>query len=154
MKIELKNYGKKLWQTEHVQRFVKFGIVGGSGVLVNMGFLWLFTEVCGLFYLVSSVLAIALAMVNNFIWNDLWTWRGKGAAGSRAFFIRLLKFCVVASIAGYGGNLGILWLLTHFFQFHYLIANIFGIAVGTVINYFLNHYWTFAASNRGAVVSN
>ena len=62
MKIELKNYGKKLWQTEHVQRFVKFGIVGGSGVLVNMGLLWLFTEVVGLFYIISSVLAIAFAM--------------------------------------------------------------------------------------------
>jgi dolichol-phosphate mannosyltransferase len=144
---------KKLLANEHAVRFVKFGIVGGSGFLVNMGFLWLFTEVVGLFYIISSILAIAIAMVNNFIWNDLWTWRGKGEAGRRAFFIRLLKFCIVASIAGYGGNLGILWLLTRFFQLHYLIANIFGIAVGTVINYFLNHYWTFAANERGAAVS-
>ena len=66
---------KKLLANEHAVRFVKFGIVGGSGFLVNMGFLWLFTEVVGLFYIISSILAIAIAMVNNFIWNYSLTWR-------------------------------------------------------------------------------
>jgi len=64
-------------------------------------------SIFGLYYLISSVLAIALAMVSNFIWNDIWTWRGMGEPGVRAFFIRLLKFCLVASLAGYIGNLGV-----------------------------------------------
>jgi len=124
-------------------RFLKFGIVGGSGVIVNQFFLWLFTETFGLHYLVSSVLAIFLAMISNFIWNDLWTWRDRGEPGVKAYFVRLLKFCVVSSIAGYIGNLGVLWILTHFFHIHYLISNLFGIAVGTVLNYFFNNIWTF-----------
>ena len=127
----------------HFIRFVKFGVVGGSGFIVNMGFLWLFTEVFGLYYIVSSILAIAIAMINNFIWNDIWTWRGLGAPGIRALLIRLLKFCLVASLAGYVGNLGVLWILAHYFDIHYMISNMFGIAVGTFLNYFLNHYWTF-----------
>ena len=126
-------------------RFIKFGIVGGSGIFVNMGFLWFFTEIIGIFYLISSVLAIALAMINNFIWNDLWTWRDRGDPGIKAYLTRMVKFIVVSSIAAYIGNLGILWILTHFFHIYYLISNLIGIAVGTALNYSVNNFWTFKA---------
>lgn len=126
-----------------VVRFLKFGIVGGSGILVNMGGLWFFTEVIGIYYLISSVLAIALAMISNFIWNDLWTWRDRGEPGMRAYLTRMAKFIVVSSIAGFIGNLGILWILTHFFDIYYLISNLIGIAVGTILNYSVNNLWTF-----------
>jgi dolichol-phosphate mannosyltransferase len=124
-------------------RFIKFGIVGGSGIFVNMGFLWFFTEIIGIFYLISSVLAIALAMISNFIWNDLWTWRDRGEPGIKAYLTRMAKFILVSSIAAYIGNLGILWILTHFFHIYYLISNLIGIAVGTILNYSVNNFWTF-----------
>lgn len=127
-------------------RFIKFGIVGGSGILINMGFLWFFTEIVGLFYLISSVLAIALAMINNFIWNDLWTWRDRGEPGVKPYLTRMAKFIVVSSIAAYIGNLGILWILTHFFNIYYLISNLIGIAVGTILNYSVNNFWTFKSN--------
>ena len=129
-------------------RFIKFGIVGGSGILVNMGFLWFFTEIGGLYYLVSSVLAIALAMISNFIWNDLWTWQDSGEPGVKAYMTRMAKFIVVSSIAAYIGNLGILWILTHFFHIYYLISNLIGIAVGTILNYSVNNFWTFKSNNE------
>lgn len=134
-----------------VVRFVKFGIVGGSGIFVNMGGLWFFTEVVGFYYLISSVLAIALAMISNFIWNDLWTWRDRGEPGIRAYLTRMAKFILVSSIAAYIGNLGILWLLTHFFHVYYLISNLIGIAVGTILNYYANNFWTF--KSKGDVES-
>jgi len=130
-----------------IVRFVKFGIVGGSGIFVNMGGLWFFTEVVGFYYLISSVLAIALAMISNFIWNDLWTWRDRGEPGVKAYLTRMAKFIVVSSIAAYIGNLGILWILTHFFHIYYLISNLVGIGVGTVLNYSVNNIWTFRARN-------
>ena len=124
-------------------RFIKFGIVGGSGIIVNMAMLWFFTEIVGLYYLLSSVLAIFLSIMNNFIWNDIWTWRDRRKPGVQAHVVRFLKFCVVSSIAAYGGDLSILWMLTHFFHFYYLIVNLFSIAVGTALNFTLNHFWTF-----------
>jgi len=124
-------------------RFIKFGIVGGSGILVNMGFLWFFTEMVGLYYLISSVLAIALAMISNFIWNDLWTWGDRGEPGVKAYLSRMAKFILVSSIAAYIGNLGVLWILTHYFHIYYLISNLIGIAVGTILNYSVNNFWTF-----------
>lgn len=134
---------EKINLSHEIKKFIKFSIVGGSGILVNMGLLYLFTEYFGMFYLLSSVCAILLAMINNFIWNDCWTWRDQRKPGLKAFVIRLIKFCAVASIAGYGGNLGVLYLLTHFFHVHYLLSNLIGIAIGTMLNYFLNNVWTF-----------
>jgi len=137
---------KGLLKSSDFARFIKFGIVGGSGVIVNQFFLWLFTEKVGFHYIASSIVAIFLAMISNFIWNDLWTWKDRGKPGAKAFFVRLTKFCIVSSFAGYVGNLGILWMLTHFFHIHYLISNLFGIAVGTILNYFFNNIWTFKSN--------
>ncbi len=127
-------------------RFIKFSIVGGSGILVNMSILWFFTEIVGLYYLISSVLAVALAMISNFVWNDLWTWQDRGEPGAKAYLTRLIKFILVSSIAAYIGNLGILWILTHFFHVYYLISNLIGIAVGTILNYSVNNLWTFQSN--------
>jgi len=126
-----------------INRLIKFGIVGVSGVLVNMAILWLFTETLGIYYLISSILAIFLAMLNNFFWNNRWTWSDRRKPGIPALLIRLLKFCFVSSLAAYIGNLGILWSLTHYLGIYYLIANMFGIAVGTTLNFTVNHVWTF-----------
>ena len=124
-------------------RFLKFGVVGGSGVIVNMFFLWLFTDIFGIYYLVSSVMAIFLAMTNNYIWNDLWTWKGRGENGFKSYFLRFLKFCFVSGMIDYVGNLSILWILTHFFHVYYLISNL--IAIGTVMlfKFFVHDKWTF-----------
>ena len=62
-------------------RYIKFGIVGASGTVVNLVMLHLGHEY--IFYAIESAykkpyfslaLAIALATVNNFTWNRLWTW--------------------------------------------------------------------------------
>ena len=126
-----------------VIRFIKFGIVGTSGIVVNMGILWFLTEMMGLHYLMSSVAAILLSILNNFFWNDIWTWRDSRKPGAKAYVIRLMKFFLVSSLAGYIGNWSVLWALTHFLGFHYMIANLFGIAAATALNFTLNHIWTF-----------
>jgi dolichol-phosphate mannosyltransferase len=124
-------------------KFVKFGLVGLSGIAVNMGVLWLLTERIGLYYLVSSVIAIFLSIMNNFLWNDRWTWRERRLPGIRAFWIRFLKFSLVSCVTAYGGNWGILYVLTRFLNVHYLIANLIGIAAAAVLNFIINHIWTF-----------
>lgn len=123
-------------------RFIKFGLVGGSGIVVDMGLLWLFTELIGLHYVLSGILAFTAAVVNNFIWNDLWTWSDRGDSGIDAYLVRLIKFFLVSSIAGVV-KIAILWLLTHFFNLYYLLSNLVGIAVGMILNFSINNLWTF-----------
>jgi dolichol-phosphate mannosyltransferase len=58
-------------------RGLKFNLVSIGGLGIHMAILWFFTEVVGLFYLISAISAIAGAMLWNFTINTLWTWRAK-----------------------------------------------------------------------------
>ncbi len=56
-------------------RLVRFNVVSLAGLLLNLGLLWLFTQVFGVYYLVSNLIGIALAFLLNYGINTLWTWR-------------------------------------------------------------------------------
>jgi len=125
-----------------VRRFVKFCLVGGSGVVVNMGLLWLLTEVVGLFYLVSAAIAIETSIINNFILNDIWTFKDRRAPGMAARLMRLLKFNLVSAV-GIGINMGVLWTCTEVLGIYYLISNLIGIAAAMLWNFIINLSWTW-----------
>ncbi len=129
-------------QQKEVRRFVKFALVGTWGFVVNMFFLWFLTETAGLYYLLSSVIAIEISLVNNFVLNDLWTWSDRGKRGKKEYFKRMFKYHVSASAAMLT-NLLVLWILTEVFHLYYLASNVFGILCGMLLNYFINDRWTF-----------
>ncbi|RLG06344.1 hypothetical protein DRO47_02465 [Candidatus Bathyarchaeota archaeon] len=54
--------------------FLKFGIVGASGVVVNYGIAYL-GYIAGLSDIISLAIGVEAAILNNFTWNDLWTFR-------------------------------------------------------------------------------
>jgi len=125
-----------------LRRFLKFCLVGGSGVFVNMGLLWVLTEIAGLFYLLSAAISIETSIISNFILNNQFTFRDRGSSGVKSFFNRLVKFNLV-SLVGLGINMGVLWLLTEVFGLYYLLSNLCGIAVATLWNYLVNTWWTW-----------
>jgi dolichol-phosphate mannosyltransferase len=124
------------------KKVFKFGLVGISGILVNMGVLYYLKEYVGLFYLVASVFAIELSILNNFLWNDLWTFRGTGSHTSLRWWQRLISFHVV-SAGGLIINMGILYLLTSVFGVYYLISNLVGILIGFIWNFLANRRLTW-----------
>jgi len=123
-------------------RFLKFCLVGLSGVFVNMGLLWVLTEVAGLFYLLSAAISIETSIISNFILNNYFTFSDRRSSGVKSFFNRLVKFNLV-SLVGLGINMGVLWLLTEVFGLYYLLSNLCGIAVATLWNYLVNTWWTW-----------
>lgn len=123
-------------------RFGKFCLVGLSGVLVNIGLLWLLTEIIGLFYLISAAISIETSVISNFILNDFFTFPDRRSPTAKSFLNRLLKYNLL-TLAGLGVNICILWLLTEFLGIYYLIAELFGIAAATLWNYLSNTWWTW-----------
>jgi dolichol-phosphate mannosyltransferase len=122
-------------------RFTRFALVGASGVLVDMALLFLLSDPrsLGLGLTRSKVLAAELAIINNFIWNDAWTFRDLvGARRGRGHKLRrLLKF---NAVCGIGLVLNVLLLNVQFNLLHMnrYVANLIAIAVVTVWNYWLN----------------
>lgn len=138
----LKHIYSLMRRTGELRRFIKFCLVGGSGVLVNMGLLWLLTEAAGLPYLLSSAISIETAIISNFTLNDFFTFPDRRSPTIRSSLNRLLKFNLVC-LGGLAINLGVLWLLTDIFGVYYLISNLVGIAVAVLWNYTINTWWTW-----------
>ena len=57
------------------KKYLQFGLVSTLALLVNLFFLYFFTEIFGIYYLISQVLAIGFALVINFLGNKVWTFR-------------------------------------------------------------------------------
>jgi dolichol-phosphate mannosyltransferase len=124
-----------------LDRFIRFAVVGLSGVVVDMGLLYLLSDphTLGWGLTRSKLVAAELAIVNNFIWNDAWTFRdiSKGQAGTRARFARFVKFQLVC-LSGLVLNTALLNLQFNFLGLNRYLANAIAIGVVTAWNFWLN----------------
>ncbi len=124
------------------KRFITFTFVGISGIVVNNAILFYAKEYLYVPVSLASLIAIQIAIFNNFIWNRKFTWTDREMKGYQAIRTGLIKFTLVSWIAG-GLNWVILLILYHSFGLHYIIANLIAILIASVLNYLLNDLWTF-----------
>jgi dolichol-phosphate mannosyltransferase len=129
------------------EEFIKFCVVGGSGVFVNMGIYLLTTRLMGVLYYIASPIAIELSILWNFTWNNFWTFKKRDA--SATWMRRLIRFHVVSGLAALTNYL-ILLLLVSVFGVWDVLANLIGIAIGTLVNYFMNSLWTWKELPKAA----
>lgn len=124
------------------KRFLKFCIVGATGIVVNMGILWYLTEIAGLYYMISSAIGITTSIFTNFLLNDIWTWKDIGGKGINRKFARGIKYYIVC-VVGLVINMGILWSFNEILGVNYLISNMFGIFGAVLWNYKMNVRFTW-----------
>jgi dolichol-phosphate mannosyltransferase len=118
---------------------LKFAVVGASGIVVNQGLLALQVDILGIDLKIAGVIAIEFSILNNFFLNNMWTWKTRK---KNNLFSRLLRYHMVTALSG-GINYITLLVLTDSAEMHYLTANLIGICLGMIINFTLNHLWTF-----------
>ena len=125
------------------RRVLKFGLVGILGIVVNQGILIFLKEFAGFPLPVASLFAIEIAILNNFLWNDLWTFKSGGQQQKISNrWHRLISFQIV-SAGGAVINFAILNILAYMMGIDYRIANIIGILVGFAWNFFVNRRMTW-----------
>lgn len=97
----------------------------------------------------ASAIAIELSIISNFILNNFWTFASR--ADDTHLGLKGLKFNLVSFVA-LGVSFTTFFILTHFFGFtsrgQELIAQAIGIIPATVMNYFLNSYWTWKGKQQ------
>ena len=139
-----------------IQRFLRFGIVGFSGVFVDMIMLYLLSDPSTLGWGLtrSKILASEVAIINNFLWNDAWTFADFSSQqkGWSKRFKRFLKFNVVC-LAGLILNV---LLLNFFFNLVFenvaygrYIANFIAIAAVTFWNFWFNLKLSWRVTDAG-----
>jgi putative flippase GtrA len=120
-----------------VQLF-KFGLVGGSGYVVNLAVFSLLVEVADVHHVIAAVAAFCVAVSNNFLWNRHWTFAaGDGHAGFQAagFF--------AVSLLGLAVNLMVLQLLVEAAGLEEVPAQAIAVATAMPVNFVGNKLWTF-----------
>ncbi len=118
----------------------KYYIVGVSGVLINLGILYVLKEYVGLWYLVSSAIAIYVSMTTNFFLNKAWTFND--TAIKQPVIFMYAKFIGI-SIIGMLIQLGFNYLFVDKAHLYYLLAALISIVIASGINFILNRHITF-----------
>ncbi len=122
-------------------RFIQFCLVGLTGVVVDMGFLFLFSDPAMLGWPLtrSKIIASELAIVNNFLWNDFWTFGdvSRRQPGKRQRIKRFIKFNIVC-LAGLILNVILLNVFFNIFGLNRYLANFLAIIVVTLWNFWVN----------------
>lgn len=124
-----------------IGRFLRFGMVGLSGVFVDMTLLYLLSDPSTLAWPLtrSKIIAGEIAIFNNFLWNDAWTFADVTMKQQEWHqrLKRFLKFNAIC-LAGLVLNVLVLNLVFNFIIPNRYIANFIAIAVATVWNFWVN----------------
>lgn len=122
-------------------RVSRFCLVGLSGVFIDMLFLFLLSDpsMLALGLTRSKVIAAEAAIVNNFIWNDIWTFRDISSQqkGWRNRLRRFLKFNSIC-LLGIVLNVLILNILFNIIGLNRYLANLIAIGLVTIWNFWIN----------------
>jgi len=121
-------------------RMLLFGIVGATGIIVNLAVLRVLLIVGGIGFTAAESAATVVAMVSNFFLNNMLTYRDCRLVGWRAVrglasFMALCGLGALVNIAVAGD----VYLLTDM----WLVAGIAGAAVGALLNYALTSIFTW-----------
>ena len=124
---------------EFLLKFLKFGAVGFSGVLVNFGVTWFFKEVCKLNKYLSNILGFIFAATTNYLLNRWWTFQSTnpqvGAEYAKYFLI---------SIVGLGIDTLTVYLLHNKLKWNFYLSKVVAVGAAMVWNFLGNLMFTFS----------
>jgi len=128
-------------QRRGIRQFVKFGIVGASGFIVNLIVFTLLQRVvpnhsAPLQYNVIYSIAFLSGGVSNYYLNRIWTFRSTGHAVREG--AQFLTVSVLALIVGLIISALVAPKLGHGHKTWFLAT-----VAGIVVNFFVNKSWTF-----------
>jgi putative flippase GtrA len=132
---------------------MKFNIVGGIGIGVQLAALSVFRSWLKLDYLLATGLAVEIALIHNFLWHERFTWADRPATRPGQSLVRLAKFNASNGAVSIVGNLGLMRLLVGELKFNYVAANLVAIVLCSLVNFLLGDRLVFDAEANSAAPS-
>jgi putative flippase GtrA len=126
---------------EFLLKFLKFGIVGFSGVFVDFGVTYVCKEWIKIQKYVANSIGFIAAASSNYILNRIWTFKSQNPDVAKEY----TEFFVI-SLVGLGLVNLIVWLLHGKLKWNFYLSKLFAIGVVTIWNFLANYYITFANS--------
>jgi putative flippase GtrA len=120
-------------------KFIKFGIVGFSGVFIDFGVTYACKEWLKIQKYVANSIGFTVAASSNYLFNRIWTFKSLDPDIATEY----TEFLVI-SLVGLGIANLIVWLIHGRLKQNFYLSKLFAIGVVTVWNFFANYYITFA----------
>lgn len=131
-----------------IEKFILFGIVGFSGVLVDFGITWLLKELFRINKYIANATGFLIAASSNYILNRIWTFSSTNPniAGEYSLFLLI-------SIIGLAINSLILYILVekttivkleNGSKSKFYVSKLIAIGVVTIWNFIMNYFITFS----------
>lgn len=121
-------------------RFILFGMVGLSGVFVQLFFTFLCLNFFIQPYIIAHSMGVLMAMTSNYYFNNLLTYKDRSLSGY-LFFKGLVSFYVICS-AGALANIGMAKLLYDYTEIWFL-SSLMGAILGAIWNFIFSSIFTW-----------
>lgn len=125
------------------KKFVKFGVVGFTGVIIDFGITWLLKEKLHLNPYLANSTGFVCAASNNWLLNRLWTFRSRHPQILRQYLIFM-----VVSLIGLGLNNAVVWVGITWFLLNFYVAKVVAVGVVMFWNFVINYKFTFAHTHQ------
>lgn len=124
--------------------WIKFNVVGVLGFALQAGALFVLTHnTHRISYLTATALAVELAVLNNFVLHQLWTWSDRPSATRRETLRRLAKFNVSTGLVSIFGNLVFMSILVGRLGVAIVLANLISVVACSLLNFLLADRFAF-----------
>ncbi len=120
-------------------KFIKFSMVGFSGVFVDFGITFVCKEFLKIQKYLANALGFSFAATTNYMLNRLWTFQSHNPNITLEF----TRFFIIALI-GLGINLLIIWAMSGKFKVNFYVSKLVATIIVTGWNFLINAYYTFA----------
>ncbi len=124
-------------------RWLRFNLVGGIGIAVQLAMLFLLKSILHFNYLAATALAVEAAVVHNFLWHERYTWADRVQASWRKSLPRLVRFNLTNGAVSIAGNLALMKIMVAAGHMNYLVANGIAIALCSLVNFLVSNAYVF-----------
>ena len=119
-------------------QFIKFCVVGGTGVVVDFGITFLFKEKLKLNKYIANSLGFMAAASTNYLLKRWWTFRSHDPEVAQQY----VQFVGISAIGLILNNI-IIYLLNDKARLNFYLSKLIAIGLVTLWNFFMNYYFTF-----------
>lgn len=121
-----------------MKTWCKFNLVGVVGFTFQTVALFVLTRtVPRVGYLAATAMAVELAVLNNFVWHQRWTWNDRPSLTKKQTLLRLAKFNATTGMISLVGNVLLMSVLVGRFGFPILGANVVTVVACSLLSFFL-----------------
>ena len=118
--------------------WVKFNLVGLLGFALQTAVLFVLTHsTLQVSYLAETATAVELAVLNNFVWHQRWTWKDRPSLTIRETLRRLVKFNLTNGLFSIVGNLVFMSILVGRLGLAIGPANVASVVACSIVSFIL-----------------